>query len=249
MASEYSVNLPVFEGPLDLLLRLIEQEELDITTVALAQVTDQFLEHLERIPEKPAAELAGFLVVAAKLLQIKSEALLPRPPDREPGEEDPAEALARQLLLYRQFKEAATALETREKAGLRTYLRLTHEPPVMDEQLDLGGLGLVELRAAMLEALAGIPESPRLEQAAEPPKVRIRDKIRWIAELMDRQERVSFNSLLSSAASRLDVVVSFLAVLELVKDRRVIASQAEPFADIELSRGSNWEEFRLEIEE
>ena len=71
MDSEYSVNLPVFEGPLDLLLRLIEQEQLDITTVALAQVTDQFLEHLERIPEKPAAELAGFLVVAAKLLQIK----------------------------------------------------------------------------------------------------------------------------------------------------------------------------------
>ncbi len=129
MEPEYSVNLPVFEGPLDLLLRLIEQEQLDITTVALAQVTDQFLEHLERIPEKPAAELAGFLVVAAKLLQIKSEALLPRPPEREPGEEDPAEALARQLLLYRQFKEAASELAEREKAGMRTFLRLTHEPP------------------------------------------------------------------------------------------------------------------------
>lgn len=249
MEPEYSVNLPVFEGPLDLLLRLIEQEELDITTVALAQVTDQFLEHLERIPEKPAAELAGFLVVAAKLLQIKSEALLPRPPDRDSGEEDPAEALAQQLLLYRKFKEAATELATREKAGLRTYLRLTHEPPSVEEQLDLGGLGLAELRAAMLEAMAGMPEGPTLEQAAEPPKIRIRDKIRWIVDLMDREEQVSFNSLLSSAASRLDVVVSFLAVLELVKDRQVVASQAEPFADIELSRGSNWEEFRLEIEE
>ncbi len=249
MDAEYSVNLPVFEGPLDLLLRLIEQEELDITTVALAQVTDQFLEHLERIPEKPAAELAGFLVVAAKLLQIKSEALLPRPPDRDPGEEDPAEALARQLLLYRQFKQAAAELATREKAGLRTYLRLTHEPPMVDEQLDLGGLGLTELRSAMLEALADIPEGPTLEQAAEPPRVRIRDKIRWIVDLLEREDHVSFNSLLSSAASRLDVVVSFLAVLELVKDRQVIASQAEPFSDIELTRGSNWEEFRIATEE
>ncbi len=249
MDSEYSVNLPVFEGPLDLLLRLIEQEQLDITTVALAQVTDQFLEHLERIPEKPAAELAEFLVVAAKLLQIKSEALLPRPPERDPGEEDPAEALARQLMLYRQFKEAAAELASREKEGLRTYLRLSHEPPVVDEQLDLGGLGLNELRAAMLDALADLPEGPNLEQAAEPPKIRIRDKIRWIIDLMEREHHVSFNSLLSSAASRLDIVVSFLALLELVKDRTVIASQAEPFADIELSRGSNWEESRIETDE
>ncbi|MFQ5922011.1 MAG: segregation and condensation protein A [Anaerolineales bacterium] len=247
MESEYSVNLPVFEGPLDLLLRLIEQEQLDITTVALSQVTDQFLEHLERIPEKPAAELAGFLVVAAKLLQIKSEALLPQPPEREPGEEDPAEALAQQLLLYRQFKEAATELATREQAGLRTYLRLTREPPV-SEQLDLGGLGLVELRAAMLEALAGISEGPTLEQAAKPHKVHIRDKIRWIVNLLHREEHVSFNSLLSSAASRLEVVVSFLAVLELAKGRQVVASQAEPFADIELSRGPNWEVTPLERE-
>ena len=249
MDSEYSVNLPVFEGPLELLLRLIEQEQLDITTVALAEVTDQFLEHLERIPEKPAAELAGFLVVAAKLLQIKSEALLPRPPNRDPGEEDPAEALARQLLLYRQFKEAAAELASREQEGLRTYLRLSHEPQVVDEQLDLGGLGLNELRAAMMDALADLPEGPNLEQAAEPPKIRIRDKIRWIMDLMKREDHVSFNSLLSSAASRLDVVVSFLALLELVKERTVIAIQAEPFADIELSRGSNWEEFWIETEE
>jgi segregation and condensation protein A len=247
MESEYSVNLPVFEGPLDLLLRLIEQEQLDITTVALAQVTDQFLVHLERIPEKPAAELAGFLVVAAKLLQIKSEALLPRPPEREPGEEDPAEALARQLLLYRQFKEAATELASREEAGARTYLRLTHEPPV-EEQLDLGGLGLEELRAAMMEALAGMPEGPTLEQEAAPPKIRIQDKIRWIMDLLNSGEHVSFNSLLSSAASRLDVVVSFLAMLELVKDRKVVVSQTEPFADIELSRGPNWEVSPLERE-
>ena len=111
------------------------------------------------------------------------------------------------------------------------------KPPVVNEQLDLGGLGLNELRAAMLDALADLPEGPNLEQAAEPPKIRIRDKIRWIIDLMEREDHVSFNSLLSSAASRLDIVVSFLALLELVKGRTLIARQAEPFADIELSRG------------
>ncbi len=109
-------------------------------------------------------------------------------------------------------------------------------------------MGLEELRSAMLEALAGIPEDPSLEQAAEPPKIRIRDKIRWILDQLERQEYISFNSLLSSAASRLDIVVSFLAVLELVKGRQIAATQAEPFADIELTRGSNWGVSPLERE-
>ena len=87
MGSRYSVRLPVFEGPLDLLLQLIEREQLDITKVALASVTDQYLEYLEQLPRRPLAELVEFLVIAAKLLQIKSEALLPSPPSREEGEE------------------------------------------------------------------------------------------------------------------------------------------------------------------
>jgi segregation and condensation protein A len=95
----YTVRLPVYEGPLDLLLELIERAELDITKIALAQVTDQYLSHLRQITQRDLDDLASFLVVAARLLQIKSEALLPRPPEREPGEEDPGDALARQLIL------------------------------------------------------------------------------------------------------------------------------------------------------
>jgi segregation and condensation protein A len=99
----YTVLLPVYEGPLDLLLDLIERAELDITRVSLAQVTDQYLEYLRLIPAHDLADLASFLVVAARLLQIKSEALLPRPPTREPGEEDPGDALARQLMACTPF--------------------------------------------------------------------------------------------------------------------------------------------------
>ncbi|RPJ48201.1 MAG: hypothetical protein EHM21_07770, partial [Chloroflexi bacterium] len=113
----YRVNTPVYEGPLDLLLQLIERAELDITTLALAQVTDQYLAHLKILQKENdqgqnAAEVSGFLVIAARLLQIKSSALLPRMPVEtdEEGEEDPGEALARQLVTYKRFKELSGML-------------------------------------------------------------------------------------------------------------------------------------------
>src|SRR5512142_1384917 len=94
----YTVAIPVYEGPLDLLLQLIERAELDITAVAIANVTDQYLAYIHKMEKQvPAEEISAFLVMAARLIQIKSEALLPRPPVHEPGEENPGEALARQL--------------------------------------------------------------------------------------------------------------------------------------------------------
>src|SRR5512133_314296 len=132
----YRVNTDVYEGPLDLLLQLIERAELDITTLALAQVTDQYLAHMRKMQAadgsgQSAAEVSGFLIIAARLLQIKSAALLPRPvaTASEEEEEDPGEALARQLLTYKRFKELAGALTERETAGLRTHLRVT--PPAV----------------------------------------------------------------------------------------------------------------------
>ena len=107
---DYKVATPVYEGPLDLLLGLIKRAELDITRLALAQVTDQYLAHLKTLTTHEPDEVSAFLVIATRLLQIKSEALLPRPPDRAPDEEDPGEALARQLLTYKRFKEIAGIL-------------------------------------------------------------------------------------------------------------------------------------------
>lgn len=233
---EYRVQLEVFEGPLDLLLQLIERQELDITKVALAQVTDQYLAHLEELPERRLEDLAEFLVVAAKLLQIKSESLLPRPPERQSDEEDPGEALARQLILYRQFKRAAAVLGSREQAGLQSYLRVANDAPRATE-VDLGGIGLEQLREAMLEALAGFPE---LEEAVEPPRVLIVDKIEAIVQSLSSGESIGFLSLLQTADTRLDVVVLFLAVLELIKTSEIRATQEVPFGDISLSRGPAW---------
>ena len=257
MADEaaYTVLLPVYEGPLDLLLDLIERAELDITRVSLAQVTDQYLEYLRLIPAHDLADLASFLVVAARLLQIKSEALLPRPPTREPGEEDPADALARQLIAYKKYKQVAVLLAERELAGLRTYLRRA-APPAAETKLDPTGLSIEMLQRAMLGLLAEMASGPQLDEVVAPPKVRIRDKIRMLLSALRAEGRTTFRRMLSSARTRLEIVVSFLAVLELVKRHQVVVQQPELFGDIEVLPGAAWRpnqepelELDLELEE
>ncbi|HET7010874.1 MAG TPA: segregation/condensation protein A [Anaerolineales bacterium] len=240
--TSYTVRLPVYEGPLDLLLELIERAELDITKVALAQVTDQYLSYLRQLEVKDPGDLASFLVVAARLLQIKSEALLPRPPERAPGEEDPGDALARQLQLYKRFKEAALLLGARAEAGLRTYLRRS-PPPRAEPHLDMGNVHLEDLRLALQRALAATSAEAELTSSVTAPKVRIRQKIRLIFEALRDRGRLTFSSLVHRAQSRLEIVVTFLAVLELIKQRQVQAVQPELFGDIEIVPG---EEFRAD---
>ena len=127
----YTVSTAVFEGPFDLLLQLIEREKLDISTVSLAQVADQFLAHVRQIELVAPDLLADFLVVAVKLVWIKSRLLLPQPiPPLDEEEEDPGEALARQLREYKRFKEAAQSLRLIEETGGHTYLRSAPPPDI-----------------------------------------------------------------------------------------------------------------------
>ncbi|MEJ2758182.1 MAG: segregation/condensation protein A, partial [Anaerolineales bacterium] len=150
--SHYKINLPVYEGPLDLLLQLIEHAELDITRVALVEVTGPFLEYVHQLKYEKADEVSNFLVVAARLMQIKSEALLPRPPEREAGEEDPSTELINQLLTYKKFKQIAKFLRQRDENGLRTYLRLA-PPPKIEGKLNEDQFSLQDLIAAAKHAL------------------------------------------------------------------------------------------------
>ena len=246
----YTVRLSVYEGPLDLLLDLIERVELDITKIALAQVTDQYLAHLRQVTQRDLADLASFLVVASRLLQIKSEALLPRPPDRMPGEEDPGDALARQLILYRQFRQVAGALADRLAAGLHSYTRRA-PPPVGVPHLDLGGLSLARLQRTLLEVLTAARPDRELADSIAPPRVNIRHKIQLIFDALRRRGRLGFEDLLRRSRSRLEVVVSFLAVLELIKQRQVRAHQERLFGEIEIVPGDEWrpdQEVELELE-
>ena len=237
----YQVSTPVYEGPLDLLLQLIERAELDITRLALAQVTDQYLAHLRSLQERAAEDVSAFLVIAAKLLQIKSEALLPRPPAREAGEEDPGEALARQLLAYKRYKEIAQTLEARQTAGLRTYLRLA-PPPKVEGKLDLSGFTVQDLAAAARAAFIHADNRPELRTVVAPPRITIRDRIRHIVTQIKTGQRTTFRRLLGKRHTRLEVVVTFLAMLELVKRRFLQAEQEALFGDIELRPAEGWDE-------
>lgn len=250
-ATAYTVQLPVFEGPLDLLLHLIERAELDITRVALAQVTDQFLAYLHQMEERQMDLAAMFVVIAARLLQIKSEALLPRPPEREAGEEDPGDALARQLRLYKQFKEVAALLHQREAANLRTFLRLA-PPPKVAPRFDWSRISLEALRSAAELALAVRPQPPELGTMVAPPKVTIRDQIRRIVTHIRGEGRAVFQRMMRGVETRIEVVVAFLAMLELVKRQQVVARQSDLFGEIEIvptESFSDQTDFELEFGE
>jgi segregation and condensation protein A len=240
-AEGYRVNTPVYEGPLDLLLHLIERAELDITTLALAQVTDQYLEYLHHLEDRNPDEVSAFLVIAARLVLIKSQALLPRPTlEGTLVEEDTGEALARQLIQYRRFKQLAGFLDERQVANLRTYLRLTSTPIKIEANLDMGELSLDDLVKAAREKLIGNFSIP-LDQVVNIPRISIRDKISTILEVLRHSPVTSFLQLVK-VRSRIEIVVTFLAMLELSKRNIIELTQSSLFGDIQLHAAGNIQE-------
>lgn len=233
--SSYQVQLPVFEGPLDLLLQLIERERLDISAVSVAQVADQFLAHVRQMGGADADVLADFLVMAVRLVWIKSRLLLPRPPEPdEEEEEDPAQALARQLQAYKRFKEAANVLRGLEEQGRHTYLRLA-PPPELEKRLEVGSASLAELLAAAQAAFRVLAEtqSPVVPNGMVVPfTLTIEDQIQHIRRAVHEHRRVTFQGLLHHARHRMEVIVTLLAVLELIKLRQVTVTQPQVFGEI-----------------
>lgn len=234
MSEEYQVHLSIFEGPLDLLLHLVEREELDITKVALAQVTDQYLAHLSELERRQVKELADFLVVAAKLLLIKSLALLPRPPTLAPEVEDVGDELVRQLQAYKRFKEIAVLLHEREEKGLHGYVRIA-PPPRLEPQFDLGDVSLSDLLAAVQEALEAVP-APPVGEVVAPIVVTIDEQIARIEDHLTRRRQVRFRDVLSEVSTRVEIIVTLLALLELIKQDRALVRQEEPFGEIVIER-------------
>jgi segregation and condensation protein A len=248
--SGYTVQTDTYEGPLDLLLDLIERAELDITTLSLAAVTEQYLDYLHKLEETQPEEISAFLVIAAKLIQIKSEALLPRPPELKPGEEDVGAALVEQLRLYKRFKEIANVLHERDVQNLHTYLRLA-PPPKIEGKLDLTGITIADLLEAAKEVYAKEGEKQALGTVITAPKVTIREKIDLISKKFGVTQHTSFKELLGENPTRVEIVVTFLALLELVKRYRVSARQENLFTDIEIERAEDWnseEEIEIEFE-
>jgi len=232
----YQIDTPVYQGPLDLLLQLIENAELDITSLSLAQVTDQYLKHLESMEDLPADEISAFLVIAAKLIQIKSEALLPQQRESREEDLDLGNELARQLIAYKRYKEIAELLAERKDIGLQSFIRLSPANVSVTENLDLAGFGVSELFSLASTILQKDIQRQSINTVVERPTVTLEEKINRIAELFAESDEFTFKELIGSKYSRLDVVISFLALLELIKGNFIKVLQEDIFGDIRMKR-------------
>lgn len=234
------VHLHNFDGPLDLLLFLIKQRELDIYDIPIAEVTAQYLEYLADIETVDLDLASDFLVMAATLLEIKAKMLLPKPPKAvEPVEEeagpDPRAELVERLLEYSRFKGASGFLRDLEAEQGARFFRPAVEPGERkDEALLLKGVTLQDLMEAFRELLR---EEEENWQEVPRQEIPLREKIREINwRLIRARDGITFRELVSRGISRLEVVVTFLALLELIRTRRVLVSQDSVFGDILIRR-------------
>lgn len=224
------VTVEKFSGPLDLLLQLIEQQQLDISQVSLGAVTEQYITTLQSMEELPVDELADFLVVAAKLLLIKSRLLIPTD---GADVDDAGLDLERQLRMYQAFVAAAVKVGKLWNRHRAVYARegLTHFEPIFHPPEGLRPDDLRELFGGVLRELEPIT---RLPQTVIVRSINIREKIRRISELLKTQPSTSFHQLLHESSSKTDVIVTFLAVLELVKLRSVAVTQDRQHGDVSI---------------
>lgn len=235
-AEGFQLTLPIFEGPLDLLLHLIEREELDVTNIALVAVTDQYMRFLHSGERINLEAMADFIQIGARLLLLKSRALLPRPEADAAGDEvedDPTDDLARQLMEYKLFKEAAGQLRAIETAGLHSYPRIA-PPPELPPPTGLDGITLHLLRDMVETALTRVPDESEPVAVIRPHKITIREKVALIQERLQADGRVSFRAVIEECRTKMEIIISFMAVLELIKSRVLEALQDAAFADIVL---------------
>lgn len=228
-----------FEGPLDLLLHLVEQAKLDITAVSLVQVTGQYLAYMRAEERIDHRALADFVAIGARLLELKSRALLPQPPptaEQSRFEDEAPEDLVELLEEYRRFKQVAALLREREETGLRAFGRLA-PPPEVPELPGLSHVTLDRLAAVVRRALAQCVEQPEPEPLRR-PRFSVRQKMTEIELALGAASDVDLIALLQRCCSREEIVICFLAVLELIKQSRLVARQDAAFAPILLARAA-----------
>ncbi len=253
--SHYVVHLPVFEGPLDLLLHLIEKRQMEITTISLVAVTDQYLAYLEQWQEPasiPLSNMAAFISIAARLLYIKSQSLLPNISKEEMTSEMEnaaamAEELRTHLLEYKLAKEIAAYLRLREESGLQTYGRSGLLAGI-EAQLAWMPPTLLGLR---VDSLTGAFQRLLEQQAKEEAnngilipaaRMRVSERISEIVGLLRSHASIHLSDVIENEHSRIVIIITFLAVLELWKRERIRVTQKTLFDSILLERGELWSE-------
>jgi len=238
METDYKVKLEIFEGPLDLLLYLIKQDEIDIYEISLERITSQYLEYLQAFKELNIDIAGEFIVMAANLIYLKSRALLPahvQPPDEEAEEEDPRWDLIRQLVEYKKFKDAAAQLSQREIEQSNLFARMSDSAEAAPER-PLGDVSVFDLINAFNKVLKRIAEKSEDLREIFEENYTVSDKIDLLMKMVGAGVPLKFTELFASAASRTEIVVTFLALLELIRLKQVRCVQESAFGDIELRR-------------
>jgi segregation and condensation protein A len=242
-----TIKLERFEGPLDLLLHLIKRDEVDIYDIPIAHITNQYLQYLELMRQLDLEVAGEFLVMAATLMRIKAKMLLPLPAvgeEEQPG--DPREELVQRLVEYRQFKEAATTLKGREDERRMMYERGMLPTEEDAGPLPLASVSLFDLLDALNRVLARVPEPTIYEIHAE--SFAVEDKIELLTAALRERRRLSFVELLAGCRTRSEMVVTFIALLELVKLGEALVVQGETFGDISIVASEPGESDRASVE-
>jgi len=234
------IKLEQFEGPLALLVKLIDNAKLDITQVSLANVADQYIAHLKAMTAMNPEEMADFLVVASRLLLIKAKALLPY---LLPEEEQAIEEFEQQLRMYKEFMEASKKIE-KMVAGKKFMFVREFNRKALVANLHLfappSNLKLSMMSGIYEEVISHIkPIVEKLEEGTILMTINIEEKIKFIEDTLVTKIRSRFSEIIDKASSKVEVIVSFLAMLELMKQRTITADQADLFSDIEILRLEN----------
>jgi len=230
----YNIKVPVFEGPLDLLLHLIKENKVDIYDIPIAVITGQYLQYIEMMEELNLDVAGDFLVMAATLIHIKSRMLLPVDEEAPGEEEDPRLELIQRLLEYQTFKDASLGLREKEEE----WMNIFHREPVKDEEAEaestepelyLFDVNLFDLLGAFKKILdTAPPEAVRITREA----LTVKDKISHIMEMLENNDTVRFEDLFNEDRSRIQIVVTFVALLELIRLGLVRAYQEKDFGNI-----------------
>lgn len=238
MEADYKVKLEVFEGPLDLLLYLIKRDEIDIYDISLERITKQYLEYLQAFKELNIDVAGEFVVMAANLIYWKSRSLLPvdqQPPEDDAEEDDPRWELIRQLIEYKKFKEAAEKLQLRQLEQEKIFFRSGNASLLSPSApLRLGEVGIFQLINAFQTVLKRVEARESLEEIFG-ENFTVSDKIDQILQSVASGASVPFSKLFATTASRVEIIVTFLALLELIRLKQVRALQHDPFDEIEIA--------------
>ncbi len=236
----YRVKLEQFEGPLDLLLHLIAQSELDIKDIFVSEITSQYLAYMSEVDELDMDTASEFLTMAATLLYIKSRQLLPRPPREDEEEEDPEALLIRQLREYKAFKEASAQLQHLFEAAKASYTRLPEDVPLPPKSIELDGAdmdGLFSVFLTLLKRREPEPDAPRFSNHVRPDAYTVRRQMVKIRAVLTDKRQISFEELFDAHAEKLEMIVTFMALLEMIAHGEIRLRQSAPFTPISISAG------------